>query len=68
MKTFEIGVQITAGLRLFSAHLPKPPDINTSLIERLNLTLRQENAALSRKTLAFAKDEDKSIPPVELVA
>ena len=32
--------------------------ISTSLLERLNLTLRQENAALSRKTLAFAKDED----------
>ena len=31
--------------------------ITTSLIERLNLTLRQENAILSRKTLAFAKDE-----------
>ena len=36
----------------------EPRQISTSLIERLNLTLRQENAALSRKTLAFAKDED----------
>ena len=36
-----------------------PRQISTSLIERLNLTLRQENAALSRKTLAFAKDEDE---------
>ena len=34
-----------------------PRQITTSLIERLNLTLRQENAMLSRKTLAFAKDE-----------
>lgn len=32
--------------------------ISTNLIERLNLTLRQENAALGRKTLAFAKDEE----------
>ena len=32
--------------------------ISTSLIERLNLTLRQENAMLSRKTLAYAKQED----------
>lgn len=36
-----------------------PSDISTSLIERLNLTLRRENAELSRKTLAFAKDEDE---------
>lgn len=36
-----------------------PRQITTSLIERLNLTLRQENAMLSRKTLAFAKDEDE---------
>jgi IS1 family transposase len=34
-----------------------PRQITTSLIERLNLTLRQENAVLRRKTLAFAKDE-----------
>jgi hypothetical protein len=34
-----------------------PQEINTSLIERLNLTLRRENAALQRKTLSFAKDE-----------
>ena len=34
-------------------------DINTSLVERLNLTLRRENAALQRKTLSFAKDEDE---------
>lgn len=34
-----------------------PGQITTSLIERLNLTLRQENAILSRKTLAFAKEE-----------
>lgn len=33
--------------------------ITTSLIERLNLTLRQENATLSRKTLAFAKDDQQ---------
>ena len=36
-----------------------PGQITTSLIERLNLTLRQENATLTRKTLAFAKDEDQ---------
>ena len=36
-----------------------PRQISTSCIERLNLTLRQENAALSRQTLAFAKDEDE---------
>jgi hypothetical protein len=35
----------------------KNEDICTSLIERLNLTLREDNAPLSRKTLAFAKDE-----------
>jgi hypothetical protein len=34
-------------------------DVNTSLIERLNLTLRRENAALQRKTLSFAKDENE---------
>jgi hypothetical protein len=34
-----------------------PQDINTSLIERLNLTLRRENSTLQRKTLSFAKDE-----------
>jgi hypothetical protein len=31
--------------------------INTRLIERLNLTLRRENANLQRKTLSFAKEE-----------
>ena len=36
-----------------------PQQINTSLIERLNLTLRRENAALQRKTLSFAKDENE---------
>jgi hypothetical protein len=36
-----------------------PQEINTSLIERLNLTLRRENAALQRKTLSFAKDENE---------
>lgn len=36
-----------------------PREINTSLIERLNLTLRRENAALQRKTLSFAKDENE---------
>ena len=36
-----------------------PRPITTSLVERLNLTLRQENATLSRRTLAFAKDEDE---------
>ena len=36
-----------------------PQHINTSLIERLNLTLRRENAALQRKTLSFAKDENE---------
>jgi IS1 family transposase len=34
-----------------------PDQITTSLIERLNLTQRQENAVLSRKTLAFAKED-----------
>jgi hypothetical protein len=34
-------------------------DISTSLVERLNLTFRQENASLTRKTLAFAKDEEQ---------
>jgi hypothetical protein len=34
-------------------------DINTSLIERLNLTLRRENSTLQRKALSFAKDEDE---------
>ena len=32
-------------------------DITTSLVERLNLTLRRENSTLQRKTLSFAKDE-----------
>jgi len=32
-------------------------DISTSLVERLNLTLRRENSTLQRKTLSFAKDE-----------
>jgi len=36
-----------------------PDQITTSLVERLNLTLRQDNAMLRRKTLAFAKDEDE---------
>lgn len=34
-------------------------DITTSLVERLNLTLRRENSSLQRKTLSFAKDEDE---------
>ena len=34
-------------------------DITTSLVERLNLTLRRENSTLQRKTLSFAKDEDE---------
>lgn len=33
--------------------------ICTSLLERLNLTMREDNAPLSRKTLAFGKDEDE---------
>jgi len=37
----------------------KRGDICTSLIERLNLTLREDNAPLARKTLAFAKNEDE---------
>jgi len=45
-----------------------PLQITTSLIERLNLTLRQENAMLSRKTLAFAKDEDDLRAPLALYA
>jgi hypothetical protein len=32
-------------------------DITTSLVERLNLTLRGENSTLQTKTLSFAKDE-----------
>ena len=34
-------------------------DITTSLVERLNLTLRRENSTLQRKTLSFAKDENE---------
>lgn len=34
-------------------------DTNTSLVERLNLTLRRENSTLQRKTLSFAKDDDE---------
>ncbi len=34
-------------------------DICTSLIERLNLTLRRENATLQRKALSFAKDQNE---------
>jgi IS1 family transposase len=34
-------------------------DINTSLLERLNLTLRRENSSLQRKTLSFAKEESE---------
>lgn len=33
----------------------KPQSISTSLIERLNLTLRQDNNRLSRKTIGFSK-------------
>lgn len=33
--------------------------ISTSLLERQNLTLRQNNALPARKTLAFSKDEDE---------
>ena len=36
-----------------------PRQITTSLIERLNLTFRQENASLTRKTLAFGKNEEE---------
>lgn len=32
--------------------------ISTSLLERQNLTIRQDNARLTRKTLAFSKDQD----------
>jgi hypothetical protein len=34
-------------------------DICTSLVERLNLTLRRENSTLQRKALSFAKDENE---------
>jgi len=34
-------------------------DITTTLVERLNLTLRRENSTLQRKTLSFAKDEEE---------
>jgi len=34
-------------------------DITTSLVERVNLTLRRENSTLQRKTLSFAKDEEE---------
>ena len=34
-------------------------EICTSLVERLNLTLRRENSTLQRKALSFAKDEDE---------
>ena len=34
-------------------------EINTSLIERFNLTMRRENASLQRKTLSFAKDKEE---------
>jgi hypothetical protein len=34
----------------------EPKQISTSMIERENLTLRQENHRLSRKTLGFSKD------------
>jgi hypothetical protein len=34
-------------------------DITTSLVERLNLTLRRENSTLQRKTLSFAKEEEE---------
>lgn len=34
-------------------------DITNSLVERVNLTLRRENATLQRKTLSFAKDDDE---------
>ena len=34
-------------------------DITTSLVERLNLTLRRENSTLQRKTLSFAKDDSE---------
>jgi hypothetical protein len=34
-------------------------DITTSLVERLNLTLRRENSTLQRKTLSFSKDEEE---------
>jgi IS1 family transposase len=33
----------------------EPQSISTSLIERLNLTLRQDNNRLSRKTIGFSK-------------
>lgn len=33
-----------------------PSQISTSLIERLNLTLRQDNNRLSRKTIGFSKN------------
>lgn len=37
----------------------KPQSISTSLIERLNLTLRQDNNRLSRKTIGFSKKIEK---------
>ena len=43
-----------------------PGQSTTSLVERLNLTLRQANAPLARKTLAFAKDEGELRAPLAL--
>lgn len=36
----------------------KEEDISTSLIERENLTLRQENKRFTRKTLGYSKEDE----------
>ena len=41
--------------------------MNTSFIERLNLTIRQGSAYLSRRTLSHARSEDKLDAHLELL-
>ena len=42
--------------KLIFGEIIDPSQISTSLIERLNLTLRQDNNRLSRKTIGFSKN------------
>ena len=48
-------------------HSEDSSTLNTSFIERLNLTIRQGSAYLSRRTLSHARSEDKLEEHLELL-
>ena len=48
-------------------HSEDSPTLNTSFIERLNLTIRQSSAYLARRTLSHARSKEKLEDHLELV-